>query len=263
MKTTNPHLIIAALAAMAVPVATAGVLTFEEFAVLPNNADYAQLSEATAALYGEENANYYGGVLWDFWALGSDRLVAQPDASDYWCSTGTQSFIHPHSGHIALFNSAGYGGLGFSTTQTLTGVWFARPSLGDDPGGAVQVTLTAFAGTTVVASAFLDLVDTTPVFMDTSSFLFLHGITRYTIDRVEGPGQCKDPGYFIADDFQFAATSLAELCPCDAAWKNHAEYMQCIRAAVSLFREDEALTKEQAKDIIKAANKSDCGRALR
>jgi len=101
--------------------------------------------------------------------------------------------------------------VGFTTGQTLTGVWFARPTLDTDPGGAIQVTVTAFVASNAVASVTLDLVDTTPVFMDTSSFLGFSGITRYVIDRVEGPGFCQDKGYYNADDFQFASRSLEDM----------------------------------------------------
>jgi hypothetical protein len=153
--------------------------------------------------------------------------------------------------------------MGFSTTQILTGVWFARPTMEDRPAGAVQVTVMAFAGSSAVASVSLNLVDSVPAFMDTSAFLFHRGITRYVVSRVPEPSDlpmtCSDPGYYVADDFQFASASLAEFCPCDGCWRNHAEYVRCVRASVSLLVKDGTLTREQAKDIIKDAQHSDCG----
>jgi hypothetical protein len=129
--------------------------------------------------------------------------------------------------------------------------------------GRLQCSSMSSSEASRVASVSLDLTGSVPAFMDTSAFLFHRGITRYVISRVPEPSDlpntCPDPAYYVADDFQFVSASLAELCPCDGSWRNHAEYVRCVRAAVSLFVEDAALTREQARDIIKDAQHTDCG----
>jgi hypothetical protein len=264
MKTITTYLIIVAVAAVASHRAAAGVLTFDEFEFFeasPFGSSYTSLGAATAFLYGQRD--YYGGVAWDGgWYIGSDNFAARPDPDDGWCTESTQPFAQPHSGHTVLFNGFGYDSLGFSTMQVLTGVWFARPTIADAPGGAVQVSVTAFSSTSAVASVSLDLVDTTPVFMDTSAFLFHRGITRYTIHRTPAPtmtNSCPDGAYYIADDFQFGSMSLAEACPCDGTWQSHAEFVRCFHRAVAALVKDNGLTKQQARDLLRDAIKSDCG----
>jgi hypothetical protein len=220
------------------------VLTFEEFS--PPENDFINLSEDAP----------YNGVAFAFAAV-SDQLVASHNhASDYWITDGTGPFVTQHSGHVALFNPLG-ANLDFATEQILTGLWVGRPNLGPTGvGGAEDLTLTAYAGDTPLASFSIHLTTTSPLFWDTSSLLGFSGITRYQITPAY-PGL--ETGYFVADDFQFAPMSVQDLCPCEEAWKNHAEYVHCVRAAVSLLRDEASLTLEQAKDVIKHAHESDCG----
>src|SRR5262245_8508592 len=242
------------------------VLTFDDWQTsdtdrLPPRTYYISIADANESVYGV-HTYVYGGVTWDsdWWLVGDEFVAHSSDASDWFSSNGPGPFALPHSGHYALFNGAGFTHLlGFSTTQILTGVWLGRPCLGDCPGGAIQVTVTAWMDSNALASVSLDLADLEPAFLDTRSFLGLTGITRYTADFVAGPGIGFDGEFFIADDFVFAPMSLAESCPCDGAWKNHAEYVRCVRDAVALLREDGSLTSDQAKDLIKDAQGSDCG----
>jgi hypothetical protein len=223
--------------------ATGAVLTFEEFA--PPNNDFINVFPGTP----------YQGVAFQFAAVANDQLVAKSQhASDYWETDGTGPFLTPHSGHVALFN---VGDLNFATDQVLTGLWVARPNLGPTGvGGSDHITLTAYFNDTPLTSLSIDLTSTTPVFWDTSSLLQLPGITRYSIAPAQ-PG--KVTGYFVADDLQFATMSLNDACPCHGPWRNHGDYVRCVRAAVSLLTEDQSLTSAQAKQVLKELQHSDCG----
>jgi hypothetical protein len=234
-------------------------LTFEDLVGVPDHSDFINLDNAIALTFPGQDPDVYGGVRWSFSAVANSNLVANSQhASDYWVSDGTGPFVTPHSGANALFVPLGQP-LELSTDQILTGVWVARPNLGPTGvGGAERLRVTALAGDTPLASLSIDLTrtGTTPVFWDTSAFLFLTGVTRYLILPAQ-PGQ--DSGYFVADDFTFATDAVGEVCPCVGPWRNRAEYVRCVRAAASLLQDDGALTHAQARETIKAAQKSDCG----
>jgi hypothetical protein len=54
--------------------------------------------------------------------------------------------------------------------------------------------------------------------------------------------------------------SLAQLCPCDASWRNHGEYVHCvIQHAWEFFRAG-LITPDQRRETIRAAVQSYCGR---
>jgi hypothetical protein len=54
--------------------------------------------------------------------------------------------------------------------------------------------------------------------------------------------------------------SLAQLCPCEGSWRNHAEYVTCvIRHAWEFFRE-RLITADERRNVIRAAVDSSCGR---
>ena len=111
-----------------------GVLTFEEFQAYVDQAccDFYEVGHATAFLYGEENRSRYGGVTWDSaWLFGDEEVTAfRNHSSDFWCTDSDMSFLHPHSGHLSLFNLLGSDNMGFSTTQILTGAWFGEAHAG-------------------------------------------------------------------------------------------------------------------------------------
>jgi hypothetical protein len=176
-------------------------LTFDDFAIRDEfgPGSYDQFSEVIAG------SLMYGGVTWNNnWWVAGDEFVARQDPSDMFQSDAQAPFLKPHSGSFAIFNAFGYTGVSIDTDLYLTSVWLARPTLADGPDGATQVTVSALAGTTVLDSVSLDLTGTTPIFMDTSSFLGLSGITGYRFDRQAGPGEVSTHrGFFIADDFQF------------------------------------------------------------
>jgi hypothetical protein len=54
--------------------------------------------------------------------------------------------------------------------------------------------------------------------------------------------------------------SIAQLCPCDGPWQNHAEYVRCVvRYAWEFYRQG-LITAEQRRTILHDAVMSDCGR---
>jgi hypothetical protein len=179
----------------------AEVLTFEDFSISD------AFGPSSFESFSEVNAGslVYGGVTWNNnWWLAGDEFVARQDHSDMFQSDAQAPFLKPQSGRFAVFNAFGETGLLIETPLYLTGVWLARPTLAEGPDGATQVTVSALAGTTVLGSVSLDLAGTTPLFMNTSSFLGLSGITGYRFDRQPGPGEVSTHrGFFIADDFQF------------------------------------------------------------
>lgn len=186
------------------------VLTFEDFGEPPSRLprrDYFMEIRVANLLSGKESYEY-GGVVWDDrWALVGDQfIVDHNDSSDWFQEDGRVPFAQPHSGHFAIFPQQGLGGLGLSTTQYLAGVWFSRPRMTNEHGGASWVTVVALSNSTALAAVSLNLTNTKPAFMDTSVFLEYTGITRYRIDRIESPGGGSDRGYFIADDFHFVPT---------------------------------------------------------
>lgn len=258
-----PHSLLVVFALGLLPVtAWPAVLSFEDLPAFagsdpPGTNSFNQLSAFNGG------SAIYGGVTWgqEWWVAGRG-LIPHPDPSDMFSSGSTEPFAHQRPGNYAAFTA--FGGYGeFETPNCLTGVWFSRARLPEehDPGIATNVTVSALSGTNVLASVSLDLKNTTPVFMDTSAFLLLRGITRYRVEGhgADGPNDAFVGGaFFVADDFQFAAASLAELCPCDGSRRAHAQYIRCLhRAVVELVRE-EALTRRQARHLLRHALRTPC-----
>jgi hypothetical protein len=72
--------------------------------------------------------------------------------------------------------------------------------------------------------------------------------------------QCPDtlPGAVVNAD----GCSLAQLCPCEGPWQNHARYIFCvIRHAWEFYRQG-LVTAAERREIILAAARSNCGRHL-
>jgi hypothetical protein len=53
--------------------------------------------------------------------------------------------------------------------------------------------------------------------------------------------------------------SLAQLCPCDNAWKNHGAYVKCNAHASSAFVDAGLMTEEEKDAHMSAAGESECG----
>ena len=54
--------------------------------------------------------------------------------------------------------------------------------------------------------------------------------------------------------------SIDQICPCDGLWKNHGEYVACVVATVAQFQRQRLITKAEAREIVQAAARSDCGK---
>jgi hypothetical protein len=154
--------------------------------------------------------------------------------------------------------SVGVLNLDFGADQILTGLWVARTNLAPTTiDGANHLTITAYSGDLPLGFLGIALESTTPMFWDTSPFLHLTGVTRYSIASAQSATEI---GYFGAGDFQFSPVSIAEFCPCDGPWRNQGAYVQCVGAIVTALSEESALTRNQAKDLLKQAHTTDCGR---
>jgi hypothetical protein len=258
MKTFRSILLALATGMLPLAHAFGAVLTFDDFPALADEdfgpGNYWRLEVLN------DGSHVYGGVTWDpGWYIAGDEFIPYGDASDLFADNpqNTEHFTLAHSGHFTAWSASS---IGLDTSLYLTGVWITRPR--EESGrhlneGATNITVSALSGTNVLAAVSMAIVDSTPAFMDTSSFLMLRGVTRYRFDVIS-PFSC-ECGFFVADDFQFASTSLRELCPCDGSWRSHAEYVRCVyRAVVSLIQED-ALTRGQARQLLRDALHSDCG----
>jgi hypothetical protein len=56
-----------------------------------------------------------------------------------------------------------------------------------------------------------------------------------------------------------AGCSLAQLCPCDAAWKNHGKYVTCVVDAVDHFIAEGRVALDDKGAIVSTAAQSSCG----
>jgi hypothetical protein len=54
--------------------------------------------------------------------------------------------------------------------------------------------------------------------------------------------------------------SIDQLCPCSGPWRNHHEYVACVRETAADFVRDGLITRSAAREIIQAAQRSNCGR---
>lgn len=69
---------------------------------------------------------------------------------------------------------------------------------------------------------------------------------------------CPDtPAGDIVDD---TGCSIAQLCPCDADWRNHGGYVSCVAHAAGDFVAAGLLTEEEKGAVVSAAGRSDCGK---
>jgi len=54
--------------------------------------------------------------------------------------------------------------------------------------------------------------------------------------------------------------SIAQLCPCNAPWKNHGEYVKAVESVAARFVQEGRITEQQRAAIVKQAASSDCGK---
>lgn len=200
------------LSALALPGHAQTVITasFETLASPPALNDFAAFSSANSG------SLIASGATWD----SRFQVVGDAYIERFVNNGGSQPFATPETGHYALFNPSGADGLTFTAPAgtTLTGAWFARPSLGVGMAGTNSVTIDAISGATVLASVTLALSSTAPALIDTSMFLGLSGITSYRIDRVAIGGDPYGGGHYVADDFTFAAIPEPATTTAALAW---------------------------------------------
>ncbi len=54
--------------------------------------------------------------------------------------------------------------------------------------------------------------------------------------------------------------AISDLCPCEADWRNHGQYVSCVAHAAQEFRNLGLITGAQVGSIVSAAAQSDCGK---
>jgi len=54
--------------------------------------------------------------------------------------------------------------------------------------------------------------------------------------------------------------SIDQLCPCEGPWRNHGEYLNCLKVVAAQFAQDGLITDVQAKLLVRQAASSDCGK---
>lgn len=57
-----------------------------------------------------------------------------------------------------------------------------------------------------------------------------------------------------------AGCSISQLCPCEAPWRNHGQFLKCMRDVLEDFSSKGLITPQQRRDLLRAAIKSDCGK---
>ena len=54
--------------------------------------------------------------------------------------------------------------------------------------------------------------------------------------------------------------AIEQLCSCDGPWKNHGEFLTCIRTVLEDFYRADLITVQEYREIFRAAAESDCGK---
>jgi hypothetical protein len=57
-----------------------------------------------------------------------------------------------------------------------------------------------------------------------------------------------------------AGCAIAQLCPCDNAWKNHGAYVSCVAHTAKAFVAEDLITEAEKDAIISEAGQSSCGK---
>lgn len=149
-----------------------------------------------------EGSSDYADIVWS-----ADFVVVGGDYVESFHNQGDASFATPKSGEYAVFNAHGRNRATLLTTRRLVGLWVSRPDLGGGPRGATEVTVHALRGSLSIGSETIELTETglTPVFLDTSSFLNLHSVDGYRVDRTASGVDPYGGGHYVLDDLAFAA----------------------------------------------------------
>jgi hypothetical protein len=71
-----------------------------------------------------------------------------------------------------------------------------------------------------------------------------------------------EPGHFTGSMTPIVQSvpTIADVCPCASAWKNHGAYVSCVAHAAEELQVDGLLTETEKGALVSAAAKSSCGR---
>jgi hypothetical protein len=68
------------------------------------------------------------------------------------------------------------------------------------------------------------------------------------------------PDTAMGDAVNADGCSIAQLCPCEGPWRNHAEYVRCVQETSAQFERSGLITRDQRRAIIREATHSNCGK---
>jgi hypothetical protein len=68
------------------------------------------------------------------------------------------------------------------------------------------------------------------------------------------------PGTLAGEVVNTAGCAIAQLCPCDNAWKNHGAYVSCVAHTAKAFVAEDLITEAEKDAIISEAGQSSCGK---
>jgi hypothetical protein len=68
------------------------------------------------------------------------------------------------------------------------------------------------------------------------------------------------PGTPIGAIVNATGCSIDQLCPCSGPWRNHHEYVACVRETAADFVRDGLINRSTAREITQQAQRSNCGR---
>jgi trimeric autotransporter adhesin len=132
-------------------------------------------------------------------------------------------------------------------------LWFQNAYLKpSNPGGALPGpdwygdsfgTSVAISGDTMVIGAFREASSARGVNGNQTDDTAVQAGAAYIFDTIE--------------------TGVQQICSCDAAWKNHGEYVQCVMEATSLLVARGMLTDAERRQIVQQAAESACGKKNR
>jgi hypothetical protein len=54
--------------------------------------------------------------------------------------------------------------------------------------------------------------------------------------------------------------SVDQLCPCEAGWESHGDYVSCVAGAANVLKAEGTISGEDHGDLANAAARSECGR---
>ncbi|MCI0748726.1 MAG: CHRD domain-containing protein [Verrucomicrobia subdivision 3 bacterium] len=68
------------------------------------------------------------------------------------------------------------------------------------------------------------------------------------------------PSTSLADLVDANGCSLEQYCPCEEVWRNHGEYLECVKQTANKFGVEGVVTDAERRLIVSTAARSDCGK---